>query len=91
MSLAVGDITKIEYADAFSVEASSVNSSLVNKVHNSGKEIYAWTVNKESSINHMIDMGVDNIITDNIELAKDLISTSNYSYFVKELINFLRQ
>ena len=91
MSLALGDITKIEYADAFSVEASSVNSSLVNKVHNSGKEIYAWTVNKESSINHMIDMGVDNIITDNIELAKDLISTSNYSYFVKELINFLRQ
>ena len=91
MSLAVGDITKIEYADAFSVEASSVNESLVNKVHNSGKEIYAWTVNKESSISEMIDMGVDNIITDNIELAKEVIDSSNYSFIYQELIEFLRK
>ncbi len=91
MSLALGNITEIEYADAFSVEASSVNESLVRKVHNSGKEIYAWTVNKESSINHMIDMNVDNIITDNIELAKELVNTSNYSIFIKEIINFLRK
>ena len=91
MSLAVGDITKIEYADAFSVEASSINEKLVSKVHNSGKEIYGWTVNKELSIQHMIDMGVDNIITDNIELGKELVNTDNYSYLIKEFINFLRK
>lgn len=91
MSLALGDITKIEYADAFSVEASSINEKLVNKVHNSGKEIYGWTVNKETSIQHMIDMNVDNIITDNIELAQELVGSSNYSYLIKELINFLRK
>ena len=89
MSLAVGNITDIEYTDAFSVEASNINESLVKKVHNSGKEIYAWTVNKESSINHMIDMGVDNIITDNIELAKELVSESDYSFLIKEFINYL--
>ena len=90
MSLALGDITKIEYADAFSVEASSVNKNLVKKVHNKGKEIYAWTVNKETSIQHMIDMNVDNIITDNIELGKELVNSNNYSYLIQELIEFLR-
>ena len=90
MSLALGDITKIEYADAFSVEASSVNKNLVKKVHNKGKEIYAWTVNKETSIQHMIDMNVDNIITDNIELGKELVNSNSYSYLIQELIEFLR-
>jgi hypothetical protein len=38
----------------------------------------------------MIDMNVDNIITDNIELGKELVNSNNYSYFIQELIEFLR-
>ncbi|HBA69718.1 MAG TPA: hypothetical protein DCZ40_10245 [Lachnospiraceae bacterium] len=31
-----------------------------------GKEIYVWTVNTEENISRMIDLNVDNIITDRI-------------------------
>ena len=89
MSFAKGDILQLEYADAFSIEASSINKSLVKKIHNSGKEIYAWTVNKETSILKMIDMNVDNIITDNIVLAKELLYYSNHSDLVNILISYL--
>lgn len=91
MSIAIGNITDAKYADAFSVEATNVNMDLVNKVHNDGKELYAWTVNTEESINEMIDMNVDNIITDNIELGKKLVkkskSTDLISDFIKEIFN----
>lgn len=89
MSIAIGNIIDLKYADAFSVEASNVNSELVNTVHNDGKELYAWTVNTEESINDMIDMNVDNIITDNIELGISLVNKSKHSNIIKEFINLL--
>ena len=89
MSLAIGNITDAKYADAFSVEASNVNQRLVNTVHNDGKELYAWTVNTEESINRMIDMDVDNIITDNIELGRELVNKSKSSDLISEFIKAL--
>ena len=89
MSIAIGNITDAKYADAFSVEASNVNATLINEVHNEGKELYAWTVNKEESINKMIDMNVDNIITDNIELGKELVEKSKSSDLISEFIKSL--
>ena len=90
MSVAIGNITDAKYADAFSVEASNVNAELVNLVHSEGKEIYAWTVNTEESILEMIDMNVDNIITDNIELGKELVKTNSNDYvneYIKNIFN----
>lgn len=89
MSIAIGNITDLSYADAFSVEATNVTSNLVNKVHNAGKELYSWTVNTEESINKMIDMGVDNIITDNIPLGKELLMNSKSSNIIKEFMKAL--
>ncbi len=89
MSLAVGDILLLDSADNFSVEASNVNKSLVKKVHNEGKELYVWTVNTEENINKMIDYNVDNIITDNITLAKKTVMESKTSNVIKEFIKFV--
>ena len=86
MSIAIGNITDAKYADAFSVEATNVNVNLVNQVHNKGKQLYAWTVNTEESINEMINMNVDNIITDNIELGKKLVKESKSEDYISEFI-----
>ncbi len=90
MSLAYGDILSLKYADSFSIEASSVTKSLVKKVHREGKELYAWTVNTEESIMEMINLKVDNIITDNITLAKDTIISSKQSDLISEYIKFIQ-
>ena len=91
MSLAVGDVLLLDIADNFSVEASNVNKSLVTKVHNAGKELYVWTVNTEDNIKKMLDYNVDNIITDNITLAKDTIMESKTSNVIKEFIKFVNE
>ena len=82
MSLAYGDISKLDKADNFSIEASSINKDLVKKLHNDGKEVFAWTVNVRDSINKMLDLNVDNIITDDVEYAKKLLFESKSSNLV---------
>ena len=91
MSLAYGDITRMEAADHFSVEASSATVRMVSRVHNAGKQIYAWTVNSEKSINSMIENRVDNIITDNIPLARQCVEDSRYSDLLSDFIKLLGQ
>ncbi|MCD7950667.1 MAG: glycerophosphoryl diester phosphodiesterase membrane domain-containing protein [Erysipelotrichaceae bacterium] len=89
MAVAYGRITNLEYADNFSVEAYNVSKSLVKQIHNANKEIYVWTVNSESTITKMIDYNVDNIITDDITLAKDTIMESKTSNMINEYVEFI--
>ncbi|MDE6983036.1 MAG: glycerophosphodiester phosphodiesterase, partial [Lachnospiraceae bacterium] len=89
MSIAYGDINRLSAADHFSVEASNITEKMVSDVHNAGKEIYAWIVNTEESINRMIDLNVDNIITDHVTLAKECIYLSKTSDVVSEYVKWL--
>lgn len=89
MSIAYGDINSLAAADHFSIETASITEKMVSDVHNAGKEIYAWTVNTEESINRIIDLNVDNIITDDITLAKDCIFLSKTSDVVTEYVKML--
>lgn len=89
MSLAVGNILTFDKADYYSIEASSVTQSLVKNIHKSGKEIYVWTLNNEETIQKMIDYQVDNIITDNIPLAKDTIMQNKTSSIINEYIKMI--
>ncbi|MCI8466022.1 MAG: glycerophosphodiester phosphodiesterase [Lachnospiraceae bacterium] len=86
MSLAYGDINQLAAADHFSVEAMNATESLVDRVHHAGKQLYVWTVNTKESIDRMIERNVDNIITDDIELAKKCVYESRYSNFLAEYI-----
>ncbi|MBQ3409342.1 MAG: glycerophosphoryl diester phosphodiesterase membrane domain-containing protein [Clostridia bacterium] len=90
MSIAIGKITDLEYADCYSVEETNVTPNLVNIVHNEGKEIYVWTINTEESIGKMVDMNVDNIITDEILLGKKIVAKKKQGSMVIEFIDALQ-
>ena len=90
-SLAYGSIHRLSDADHFSVQAGSVTPRLVSHAHNHGHQIYAWTVNTREGINRMIDRNVDNIITDNITLARQCVMESRYSPLLNELVQTLEE
>lgn len=62
--MAVGDVSSLN-VDFFSMEASVVTDSLIGKIRKLNKAIYVWTVNDADTMEKFIDLGVDNIITDN--------------------------
>lgn len=91
MSFAYGNVNRLTAADSFSMETSSVTPRMVSRVHNAGKQIYAWTVNSRNNMNRMIDLNVDNIITDNVLLAQKCIYESKTSDVIQKFIRFLKR
>lgn len=91
MALAYGDITQFQAADHFSVEATSVNKGLIRRAHNRGSEMFVWTVNSEDIMERMLDLNVDNLITDDIPTAQTLIEANKTSDILSEYIKFLNK
>lgn len=67
ISIVYGDIEQLEYADVLSIKSKYINAQLVKQIHQSGKLLYAWTVNDPNEIKRLLCLGVDNIITDEVE------------------------
>ncbi len=58
---------------------STVNKEIVDFAHANGLKINVWTVNDRNSMNNLIQLGVDGIITDDISLLHETISSQNYT------------
>ena len=89
MSFFYGSIKEFEKADHFSLEASLVTKNLVKQIHREGKQLYVWTVNTKDQMEKMIYLNVDNIVTDNVSLAKDTIYSSRTSNLINEYIRMI--
>ena len=72
LSLAVGDVRSIE-ADFLAVNARFATSRMVQEAHEAHKLLYAWTLNDPVSISRMVGRGVDGVITDYPDMAKNVL------------------
>ena len=63
--------------DFFSMNAGRVTTRFVRQAQKHGKEVHVWTVNRAHNALAMIEMGVDNIITDNPEGLRKLLQAWN--------------
>ncbi len=72
MFVALGDLEKLN-VDFYSVEETNVNESFVEKAHEIGREVHVWTINEKDDMQKMLDFGVDNIITDQDKILKELL------------------
>ncbi len=69
---AVGDLSGLD-GDFVAVNAATVSPGLIRKVHESGKDIYVWTVNDPLQMSSMASMGVDGLITDRPAMAREVL------------------
>lgn len=75
MAVAMGDFYELPCVDFFSMETTFVNGRVVERAHKLNKEVHVWTANSSESLKKCIDLGVDNIITDDVVGAKYSIAT----------------
>lgn len=80
-SVSLGNFNVLDDADGYSVEASMLTQKFVNQAHRAGREVLVWTVNSEDSMERVLQMGVDGIITDRPADAQRLIYRMNHSSF----------
>jgi glycerophosphoryl diester phosphodiesterase len=65
---ALGDVSRLE-VDALSVRADWLADETLRAAHSAGKEVHVWTVNDARRMGLLIKRGVNNIITDDPDLA----------------------
>lgn len=83
-------------ASGYTMEYSTLDENFVNKLWRSDKQLYDWTVNDEDSIAKSFRLGVDGMITDDLELVqssiKELSDNPDYTTLLMnkaaDLLNF---
>ncbi len=89
MNMTYGNLENMDGADFFSVKYTYITESFVERVHALGKEVYAWTLNYQGDIQRMVNCEVDNIITDDPELVRQVIlGETNRSPGFLELLKY---
>lgn len=84
MAFAYGSFYNEENVDFFSIKSSFLNDEMVRDMHAAGKEVHAWTVNSNSEMQRMKQIGVDNIITDYAIRAREVV------YGEEDKIDFIK-
>ena len=77
MTVALGNFYDEDYADFYAVDESYCTKKLVSKAHKYGKGVTVWTVDSAEEIEKFIALGVDNIITDDPLLAREVLTAAD--------------
>ena len=94
VSVAVGDVAKLD-VDFLSVHHGKVTPGLIRSLHRAGRQIHVWTVNDAQTMSSQVDLGVDNVITDEPETMRfvlnDRAQMSNGERILLGVRNWLAQ
>ncbi|MEM7144719.1 MAG: glycerophosphodiester phosphodiesterase family protein, partial [Verrucomicrobiota bacterium] len=72
VTASVGDLTRLD-VDVLSVSARAVSRELIDRARRAEMEVHVWTVNQAGDMNTMINLGVDNIMTDRPAVLVELL------------------
>ena len=66
-------------ADAFQVPLQKgalrvPNRRFVDAVHALGRQVHVWTINRPTTMRHLLDVGVDGIVTDRPDVLNDVLT-----------------
>jgi glycerophosphoryl diester phosphodiesterase len=88
---ALGDYTR-SHVDFLSIDAAQASSRRVKQAQQHGKQVHVWTVNDLQTALTMIEVGVDNIITDKpadvlkwLQAWNDLTATQKIALWLRNM------
>ena len=70
---AIGDLASLE-ADFYAVEARLATRGMVRQAHRAGRDVYVWTVNDPAWMLSAMSHGVDGLITDRPDVARQVVA-----------------
>lgn len=73
LSVSAGNLKKLN-VDFLAVNGTFATPNFIQEIHRSGKQVFVWTINDSVSMSNMISRGVDGIITDKPDLAKNVLA-----------------
>ena len=90
-SIGIGRVQSLDAADILSIMESSATYNNIEAIHNAGKRIFVWTVNEKETMEELINLNVDAILTNNPSLCRKVSEeySSTTMNIVRRLTNAL--
>ena len=82
---AIGNLTKID-VDFLAVNIGMATPRFTKNAQLAGKQVFVWTVNDQISISRMMSLGIDGVITDEPELARNVLAERSNMSMVERLL-----
>lgn len=77
-------------ATGFTMEATTLNDSFIEESHFENKKVFAWTVNDPDTMDKMMFIDADGIVTDNLsELKHEIRKNFNTKSYATRILNYL--
>ena len=87
--IGLGGIHKLPAADIISIQETFATYETISNIHNAGKLVFVWTVNEEDTMEQLITLNVDAILTNDPNLLKSVVD--KYDSDVMNLIRRLQR
>lgn len=82
----------ISRANDFTMEYSTLNEPFIEDAHIQRKKVFAWTVNDTDTMDRMIFIGADGIVTDNLtDLQNEMNGIFNNPSYAVRILNYIVQ
>jgi glycerophosphoryl diester phosphodiesterase len=82
---AIGNLTKMD-VDFLAVNIGMVAPRFIKNAQLAGKQVFAWTVYDQISMSRMMSLGIDGVITDEPELARNVLAERSDMSTVERLL-----
>ena len=69
-AIGIGNIETLDAADIISIQETFATYENIERIHNAGKHVFVWTVNEEETMENLISLNVDAILTNDPQLCK---------------------
>ncbi len=84
---AIGNLNQLD-ADFFAPSTGMATPAFIRSAQESGKQVFVWTVNDPVSLIRMIIRGADGVITDEPEMAREVIEELSTMSNVEQLLTY---
>jgi len=71
-TVSVGDLTRLDL-DFLALNSAAASLSQIRRAHKRGMKVYAWTINDPVQLSVMMSRGVDGVITDRPDVAREVL------------------
>ena len=78
--IGIGNVEQLEAVDILSIQETFATYDTVEAMHRAGKKVFVWTVNEEATMERLIGLGVDAILTNDPVLGRSVIDQHHGLY-----------